>query len=123
MRVHLLFRCAVDRQRRSQRRDGNSSSFEAPVDLEWLNFLDSLGWQTAIAVDNALLFEGMQRSNFDMELAYEATIEGWSKALDLRDKETEGHTQRVTEYNHETCAPDGREGRTARSYPQGSLVA
>jgi PAS domain S-box-containing protein len=67
------------------------------VDKEWLNFLDSLGWQTAIAVDNALLFEGMQRSNFDMEIAYEATIEGWSKALDLRDKETEGHTQRVTD--------------------------
>jgi len=67
------------------------------VDLEWLNFLDALGWQTAIAVDNALLFEGMQRSNFDMEIAYEATIEGWSKALDLRDKETEGHTQRVTD--------------------------
>jgi putative two-component system response regulator len=29
--------------------------------------------------------------------AYEATIEGWSHAMDLRDKETEGHTQRVTE--------------------------
>jgi putative nucleotidyltransferase with HDIG domain len=29
--------------------------------------------------------------------AYDATIEGWSRALDLRDKETEGHTQRVTE--------------------------
>jgi putative nucleotidyltransferase with HDIG domain len=29
-------------------------------------------------------------------LAYDATIEGWSAALDLRDKETEGHSQRVT---------------------------
>jgi putative two-component system response regulator len=29
--------------------------------------------------------------------AYEATIEGWSSAMDLRDKETEGHTRRVTE--------------------------
>lgn len=67
------------------------------VDREWLNFLDSLGWQTAIAIDNALLFERMQRSNFDLEMAYNATIEGWSRALDLRDKETEGHTQRVTE--------------------------
>lgn len=28
--------------------------------------------------------------------AYDATIEGWSRAMDLRDKETEGHTQRVT---------------------------
>lgn len=67
------------------------------TDMEWLNFLDSLGWQTAIAIDNAMLFERMQRSNFDLEMAYNATIEGWSRALDLRDKETEGHTQRVTE--------------------------
>jgi putative two-component system response regulator len=29
--------------------------------------------------------------------AYEATIEGWSHAMDLRDKETEGHSRRVTE--------------------------
>lgn len=36
-------------------------------------------------------------SNLDLSLAYETTIEGWSRALDLRDKETEGHTQRVTE--------------------------
>jgi len=33
----------------------------------------------------------------ELRLAYDATIEGWSHALDLRDKETEGHTQRVTE--------------------------
>lgn len=67
------------------------------VDMDWLDFLDSLSWQTAIAIDNALLFEKIQRSNFDLELAYNATIEGWSHALDLRDRETEGHTQRVTE--------------------------
>jgi len=30
-------------------------------------------------------------------LAYDATIEGWSRVLDMRDKETEGHSQRVTE--------------------------
>jgi putative nucleotidyltransferase with HDIG domain len=33
----------------------------------------------------------------ELKLAYDATIEGWSRALDLRDRETEGHTQRVTE--------------------------
>ncbi len=67
------------------------------VNMEWLSFMNSLSWQTAIAVDNALLFENLQRSNSDLESAYNATIEGWSHALDLRDKETEGHTQRVTE--------------------------
>ena len=35
--------------------------------------------------------------NSDLTLAYDATIEGWSRALDLRDRETEGHTERVTD--------------------------
>lgn len=33
----------------------------------------------------------------ELLISYHKTIEGWSNALDLRDKETEGHTQRVTE--------------------------
>ncbi len=66
-------------------------------DDEWLEFLETLAGQAAIAIDNATLFEGLQRSNAELMQAYDATIEGWSRALDLRDKETEGHTQRVTE--------------------------
>jgi putative nucleotidyltransferase with HDIG domain len=31
-----------------------------------------------------------------MSLAYDATIEGWSRAMDLRDQETENHSLRVT---------------------------
>ncbi len=64
---------------------------------EWLDFLKALAEQAAIAIDNATLFEGLQRSNTELRLAYDATIEGWSRALDLRDEETEGHTRRVTE--------------------------
>ncbi len=37
----------------------------------------------------------LQRAHTDLAQAYDATIEGWSRVLDLRDKETEGHTQRV----------------------------
>ena len=62
-----------------------------------LNFLETLAGQAAIALDDALLFQNLQRSNIELRMAYEKTIEGWSRALDLRDKETEGHTQRVTE--------------------------
>jgi hypothetical protein len=36
-------------------------------------------------------------ANAELSRAYEATIEGWARALDLRDKETEGHSRRVTE--------------------------
>lgn len=64
---------------------------------EWLTFLEMLGGQAAIAVDNATLFNDLQRSNTEITSAYDATIEGWSRALDMRDHETEGHTQRVTE--------------------------
>ena len=66
-------------------------------DREWLDFLETLGGQTAIAIENSILFQDLQRSNFELALAYDATIEGWSRALDLRDRETEGHTQRVTD--------------------------
>ncbi|MEK7327556.1 MAG: HD domain-containing phosphohydrolase, partial [Chloroflexota bacterium] len=66
-------------------------------DEDWLDFLNALAAQAAIAIDNATLFDSLQRSNTELALAYDATIEGWSRALDLRDKETEGHTQRVTE--------------------------
>lgn len=66
-------------------------------DDEWLDFMEALAGQAAIAIDSAQLFVDLQRSNFDLELAYDATIEGWSRALDLRDKETEGHTLRVVD--------------------------
>ena len=65
--------------------------------VDWVSFLETLAGQAAIAIDNATLFNSLQRSNTDLALAYDATIEGWSHALDLRDKETEGHSQRVTE--------------------------
>lgn len=66
-------------------------------DPEWLDYLKTLAGQAAIAIDNAQLFENMQRSNSELVMAYDATIAGWSHAMDLRDKETEGHTRRVTQ--------------------------
>jgi putative nucleotidyltransferase with HDIG domain len=65
-------------------------------DPEWLAFIEVLTGQTALAIDNSTLFSDLERSNAELMLAYETTLEGWSAALDLRDKETEGHTQRVT---------------------------
>ena len=64
---------------------------------EWFDYLENLAGQAAIAIDNSMLFNNLQRSNLDLSLAYDATILGWSSALDLRDKETEGHSQRVME--------------------------
>lgn len=66
-------------------------------DPHWLEFLETLAGQAALAIDMGRSFENLQRSNLDLTLAYDTTIEGWSHALDLRDKETEGHTLRVTD--------------------------
>jgi putative nucleotidyltransferase with HDIG domain len=71
-----------------------SALIESP---EWLDFLETLAGQAAIAIENSQLFDRLQRSNIELSMAYDATIEGWSHALDLRDKETEGHSQRVTD--------------------------
>lgn len=68
-----------------------------------LALINAFADQAAVAIDNARLFENLKRTNFQLEaanmelqIAYEATLNGWVRALDLRDKETEGHTQRVT---------------------------
>jgi putative nucleotidyltransferase with HDIG domain len=66
-------------------------------DQEWLDFLESLASQAAIAIENASLFNDLQRSNIELNLAYDSTLEGWSHALDLRDQETQGHSRRVAE--------------------------
>jgi PAS domain S-box-containing protein len=66
-------------------------------DQEWLDFAEALAGQAAIAIENAEMLEHMQRSNRELMQAYDSTIEGWSRALDYRDKETEGHSRRVTD--------------------------
>jgi PAS domain S-box-containing protein len=67
------------------------------TDSEWQEFLEALAAQTAIAIDNATLFAELQHSNDELKLAYDSTLEGWSRAVDLRDQDTEAHTRRVTD--------------------------
>jgi len=63
---------------------------------DWLGFLELMAAQAAIAVDNATLFHDLQRTNTELTLAYDATLEGWGRTLELRDEDTKGHTERVT---------------------------
>lgn len=61
-----------------------------------LEMLSAFADQAAMAINTARLFDELQDANQELQIAYEATLKGWVMALDLRDKETEGHTQRVT---------------------------
>ncbi|MBI4631146.1 MAG: HD domain-containing protein, partial [Chloroflexi bacterium] len=91
-------------------------------DEEWLDFLQTLAGQAAIAIDNATMFDNLQRVNSELLVAYNATIEGWSRALDLRDQETEGHTQRVTEMALKLAAVVGVEETQLMHLQRGALL-
>jgi PAS domain S-box-containing protein len=73
------------------------SRSEACWDHEWLQLADDLAGRATVALDSATLFADLQEANDELVRAYDATLEGWVRALDLRDHETEGHTQRVTQ--------------------------
>ena len=91
-------------------------------DRGWVDFLNSLAGQAAIAIDNVSLFNDLQRSNADLSLAYESTLEGWSAALDLRDRDTEGHTQRVTKLTEQIAISMGITGKELLSIRRGALL-
>jgi len=60
--------------------------------------------------------------NTELMQAYDATIEGWSRALDLRDKETEGHCRRVTELTLRLAGRMGMDGDELTPLRRGALL-
>jgi len=77
------------------------------ADADWLNYMSMLAGQAAIAIDNARLFRNLQSANYELTLAYDKTIEGWSRAINLRDKETEEHSRRVTDLTYKLASQMG----------------
>jgi HD-GYP domain-containing protein (c-di-GMP phosphodiesterase class II) len=66
------------------------------TDGDWSAFLAVLAGQASIAIDGAATLADLARSHADLLRSYDATLEGWVRALDLRDHALEGHSQRVT---------------------------
>ncbi len=92
------------------------------LDEEQREFLEALAAQAAIAIDNATLFHELQRSNIELALAYDATLEGWARALDLRSKATERHTERVTEMTLRLAREMGMSEKELVHVRRGSLL-
>jgi len=87
-----------------------------------LELISAFADQAAVAIDSARLFEDLQESHRELEKAYQATLEGWVRALDLRDKETEGHTQRVTVLTERLARSMGMEGQALVNITRGALL-
>lgn len=66
--------------------------------------------------------EALQLAHNRLQEAYEKTIEGWVRALDLRDRETEGHTQRVTELTLRVAAKLGFSDEEMVHIKRGALL-
>ncbi|UBV44864.1 GAF domain-containing protein (plasmid) [Deinococcus taeanensis] len=58
--------------------------------------LETVASQAGTALANVALLNELRCSHDELRAAYDETIAGWARALDLRDRETEGHSQRVT---------------------------
>ena len=80
-----------------------------------LEILSAFADQAAVAIDNARLFEELRE-------AYDATLKGWAMALELRDKETEGHTQRVTALTEVLARKFGVDEDVIKHIKRGALL-
>ena len=87
-----------------------------------LELISGFADQAAVAINSARLFEDLQESHRELEKAYQATLEGWVRALDLRDKETEGHTQRVTILTQRLARSMGVDGEALVHITRGALL-
>ncbi len=75
-----------------------------------------------MAEANAKLFSDLQHSHTELARAYEETLEGLVRALDLRDHETEGHSRRVTEMTIHVARKLGIGGRDLVHLRRGALL-
>jgi hypothetical protein len=91
-------------------------------DAEWFEFLETFADQGAIAVESAQLFRSLERSNVELQLAYDRTIEGWAYALDLKDEETAGHSKRVTRMTVRVAQRVGMDARDIVHVQRGALL-
>jgi PAS domain S-box-containing protein len=96
--------------------------FSLTPDREWLKFFETIAGQTAIAIDNAELFSNLQLTNRELQQAYDTTLEGWGKALELRDQETEGHTKRVTQMTIKLARAMGMDGEDINHLKRGTQL-
>lgn len=64
----------------------------------------------------------LQEANAQLLDAYEATIEGWSHAMDLRDRETEGHSRRVAELTVQLAQNLGMDDKQIMHLRRGALL-
>ena len=71
---------------------------------------------------NTKLEDRVQERTRELAEAYESTLEGLARALELRDKETEGHSRRVTELALKIAQKTGINGDALEDIRSGAIL-
>jgi PAS domain S-box-containing protein len=91
-------------------------------DDDWFKFLDTMAGQAAIAIDNATLFNRLEQSHLELMLAYDSTLEGWARSLELHDLEAPGHAQRIVMLAQMLAQEAGLSGDELVHFRRGALL-
>jgi HD-GYP domain-containing protein (c-di-GMP phosphodiesterase class II) len=92
------------------------------MEPEWLDLLEAFAMEGAIAIDNAETFHSLQRAQSEMSLLCDSAIESWSRAVDVRAREAEGHGPRVSELSVRTAEKMGVPSAQIQSVRRGALL-
>ena len=74
----------------------NLTAILALFSLAFLTWVISLQLESALEKNDKLVTD-VQKAYQEIKDAYATTLEGWSHAMEIRDRETQGHSKRVTE--------------------------
>jgi len=87
-----------------------------------ITLLNILSFQVSLAVANAQLYQRAQQALVDVTMAYDATLEGWSRVLDMRDHITDEHTHRVVKLAVDLAEKMGVTGPDLGHIRRGALL-
>ncbi len=90
--------------------------------MPWTKFAELVAGQIAVAVANAELYTDLMALHHELILAYDATIEGWARALEMRDVTTEQHCVRVADFAVGFAARMGYAGDALVNLRRGALL-
>ncbi len=95
---------------------------EKPFEANDIRLLTAICNIAAAAIHRADLYDQTLQQASELAQAYDATIEGWARALELRDKETRGHTARVTRLTIQMAEAMGIRGRELDNVRRGVIL-